>query len=104
MTILNNIKAKIYDQLVDAGFDKLTRDEFSDWFSQESNDQRITIDNLYQFYSQVYDKAHQNRNVYPRFLPYPFKSARKRQRFRQSLENEHYQSQDIRMLTLDRKI
>ena len=78
MTILNNIKAKIYDQLVDTGFDKLTKDEFGDWFGQASNDQRVSNDSLYSFYSEAYDKAHQNRNIYLRFLPYPFKSARKR--------------------------
>ena len=98
MTILNNIKAKIYNQLVDTGFDKLTRDEFGDWFNQESNDQRVSIDSLCSSYSEAYDKAHQNRNVYPRFLPYPFKSARKRQRFRQSLKNDHFRPLDIKMM------
>ena len=100
MTIIQNIKAKIYNQLVDIDLGKLAKDEFRDWFSHESNDQRVSIDNLYSFYSQAYDKAHRNTNVYPSFLPYPFKPAWKRESFRQSLKDDHYQ-RDIKLMVPD---
>ena len=38
MTAIQNIKAKIYEQPVDTGLWKLAKNEFRDWFSQESND------------------------------------------------------------------
>ena len=95
--LVQNIKASIYDQLLNTV--KLTKDKFVDWYRNSFNDQRVSVDNLYNYYSQVYDKAHQNETVYPEgFLQYPFKSEKKRTTFRQTLQKDNFRQRDIETL------
>ena len=92
MSTVTKIKTSIYDQLVDTGLDKLTKDKFKNWFHNNIYyDRRISVNKLYDFYYDAYDKAHRNQNTYPsNFIAYPFKSLKKRSSFRQTLENDNF--------------